>query len=71
MARKCPRCRGSKEIKGIGCMIKECPECKGVGYVKDKEPVKHTVVEPKEHKEAKPKGRPKKNESKSKKGDSK
>lgn len=29
----CPRCKGIKEIIGLGMMLKECPECRGKGYL--------------------------------------
>ena len=30
---RCPSCRGTKVIKGLGNIEQKCPVCKGVGHV--------------------------------------
>ena len=32
---RCPACRGTKNIGGLGGMTKKCMACKGIGHVLD------------------------------------
>ena len=40
---RCKRCRGSKEVMGMGAVILKCPVCDGVGSVVDSDKVKDAV----------------------------
>lgn len=47
MAQRCTVCNGSKQIVGLGNMLKDCENCDAVGYVaekKDDEPVQEKKV---------------------------
>ena len=30
---RCPACRGTKKIMGMGMMEQKCTECNGIGYI--------------------------------------
>ena len=49
---KCPKCKGSKKVMGLGYIMKSCPICKGLGYILKCEPevvkAEVKVEEPKE-----------------------
>lgn len=32
MLEVCPRCRGGKQVLGMGCIYRDCEHCRGVGY---------------------------------------
>ena len=32
---RCPKCKGAKQLMGMGCIYKDCDQCKGVGMVKE------------------------------------
>lgn len=40
---RCKRCRGSKEVMGMGAVILKCPDCDGVGSVVDSDKVKDAL----------------------------
>lgn len=34
-AKRCPVCRGLKQLVGLGMMMQDCHQCDAVGYIKE------------------------------------
>ncbi len=63
MIKKCPQCKGSKKIIGIGMIARDCKECAGIGHVEDliqpKKAMENAKVVKTRAKKSAPKGTPK------------
>lgn len=36
LIKKCPTCKGAKEIMSLGMRVIACKTCKGIGHIEDK-----------------------------------